>query len=70
MRTAELIADLILQRLNAGGASQLILLVSVRKALNSTPVKGDLSAAVSSALRRLVDAGSVIHDDGIYALGQ
>jgi hypothetical protein len=68
VRTAELIADLIVQRLGNGGASHLILLVSVRKGLNSTPVRGDLSAAVASALRRLVEAGSVTDDDGVYSL--
>jgi len=68
MRTADQIAELIVERLGAGGASQLILLVAVRKALNTTPFKGDLSAAVTSALRRLVDAGSVRQDDGVYSL--
>ena len=70
MRTAELIEDLILERLGSGDASHLILLVSVRRALNDRPFKGDLSTVVASALRRLVDDGSVTNDDGIYALGR
>jgi len=69
MRTADLIEGLIVERLGTGDASHLILLVSVRRALNTTPFKGDLSSAVASALRRLVDVGSILHDDGIYSLG-
>ncbi len=68
MRTADLISELILERLGSGDASHLILLVAVRKALNTRPFKGDLSTAVGSALRRLVDAGTVTHDDGIYSV--
>jgi len=69
MRTADLISELIVDRLGAGGASHLILLVAVRRALNATPFKGDLSAAVGSALRRLVQTGAVCHVEGIYSLG-
>ena len=69
MSTADLIADLVLERLGSGDASHLILLVSVRKALNMRPIKGDLSTAVTSALQRLVDNGSVTHEEGIYSLG-
>jgi len=68
MRTSNMIADLVLERLGVGDASHLILIVSVRKALNSAPFKGDLSDAIAYALRRLVDAGTVVHVEGIYSL--
>ena len=68
MHTSNMIADLVLERLGIGDASHLILIVSVRKALKSTPFKGDLSDAITYALRRLVGAGTVAHVEGIYSL--
>jgi hypothetical protein len=68
MRTSNMIADLVLERLGVGDASHLILIVSVRKALNSTPFKGDLSDAIAYALRRLVGAGTVPHRGYLFSL--
>jgi hypothetical protein len=68
MRTSDMIAEMIVERLGTGDASHLIILVSVRKALNAKPFKGDLSTAVGSALRRLVDAGTINNYEGIYSL--
>jgi hypothetical protein len=68
MRASDMISELIVERLGTGDASHLILLVAVRRALNTRPFKGDLSVAVGSALRRLVDSGAINHFDGIYSL--
>jgi hypothetical protein len=63
------IKRLVLDQLAGGEKRLLVLLVAVRRSLNSTtPFKGDLSEAVGSALRKLVASRTVIETGGVYSL--
>jgi len=63
------IDEMILAQLAGGDRRILSLVVSIRNVLNrSGSVKGDLSAMVKSALRKLVAAGQVVDVDGVYSL--
>ena len=65
----ERIDRLVLAQLAHREMRLLTLTVSVRKALTgSPPFKGDLSRAVTLALRRLVATRSVLENDGVYSL--
>ncbi len=67
--TATLINDLIIERLTTSELRLLALTVSVRKGLSETTmVRGDLSATVRAALRRLEFSERVVETDGVYAL--
>ena len=61
--------QLILDELATGDKRVLSLTVSIRKVLNRTgPVKGNLNAMITSALRKLVAAGTIVDADGVYSL--
>jgi len=63
------IDEMILTQLASGDRRVLSLVVSIRNVLNrSGSVKGDLSSMVKSALRKLVAAGTVVDEDGVYSL--
>ncbi len=63
------IAPLILEKLAEGEKRSLALVVSIRRSLGrSAFLKGDLSAVVNSALRKLIAAKKVIEVDGVYSL--
>ncbi|MBC8107331.1 MAG: hypothetical protein H7Z14_12130 [Anaerolineae bacterium] len=67
--SASRINELILSQLAVGEKQVLSLVVAVRKALSrSEAAKGDLTAMVKSALRRLVASKEVIDVDGMYSL--
>jgi hypothetical protein len=70
MRTTSVeISQLVLDQLSRGEMRLLVLVVGVRKALDVKKYfKGDLSAAVSTALRKLVLLKSVVDDDGAFSL--
>lgn len=69
MTTKQHICQLILDQLGEGDMGRLALLVGTRRALAGPPhFKGDLSAAVNSALRTLVASNEVVDIDGTYAL--
>ena len=70
MRTTTVqISDLVLDQLARGEMRVLVLVVAVRKALGSTGhYKGDLTAAVTSALRKLVHVKAVVDEGGAYSL--
>ena len=58
---------MILAQLAGGEKGLLRLVVAVRKNLGRFE-KGDLSAIVESALRKLIASNAVVDDDGIYSL--
>ena len=62
------ISSLIVDQLSGGEREVLSLIVAVRRALGSEIVKGDLSARVRSALRKLVASEAVVDVDGRYSL--
>ncbi len=63
------ISQLILDELAHGEMRLLVLVVAIRKGLDrSEGIKGDLSAAVKSALRKLVAAKAVTDVEGVYGL--
>ena len=62
------IERLILDQLSRREMRLLALLVSLRKALNGTPFKGDLGRAVNAALRRLIASGTVQDTGGVFSL--
>lgn len=67
--SANRINQLILDQLAISERQVLSLVVAVRKALSrSEAAKGDLTAMVKSALRRLVASKEVIDVDGMYSL--
>ena len=69
MATPQAIQALILEQLAAREMEILSLVVAIRKALSrSENIKGDLSAIVKAALKRLVAAKEVVDDDGRYSL--
>ena len=73
MASSMQINALIVAQLARGEKRILGLIVTVRKALaydGGGGVKGDLSAMVKSALRRLVAAGTVVDVDGMYSLAR
>lgn len=68
MRTPKPLRQMILDQLAGGEMRLLVLVVSVRKALAGSVVKGDLSAQIQSALRGLVASKFVVNSDGVYSL--
>jgi hypothetical protein len=65
------ISDMILSQLARGERRLLSLVVAIRGGLNeSGAVKGDLSATVKSALRKLIASGAVLDVDGVYSLSR
>lgn len=63
------INQMILDQLAVSERRILSLIVAVRKSLQTSDVfKGDLTAAVESALRRLVASQRVVEVGGIYSL--
>ncbi len=63
------ITPLILEKLAEGEKRSLTLVVSIRRSLGrSAFLKGDLSAVVNSALRKLIATKKVIEVDGVYSL--
>lgn len=72
MRTAKTpISSLILDQLAHGEMRILTLVVALRKSLGrSAHIKGDLSAHVDAALRKLVAAKVVTDSEGTYSLTQ
>jgi hypothetical protein len=63
------INQMIIDQLGRGEMRLLVLTVAVRKAFGgSEGVKGDLSTAVKSALRKLVSSKTVIDVEGVYSL--
>jgi hypothetical protein len=69
MATPQAIQALILEQLAAREMEILSLVVAIRKVLSrSENTKGDLSAIVKAALKRLVAANEVVDDDGRYSL--
>jgi hypothetical protein len=63
------ITDLVLRQLRLREMRVLSLVVAVRKNLLPTEVfKGDLTAAVKSALRKLVAEQIVMEEDGTFTL--
>jgi len=62
---------MILDQLRLGERRVLSLTVAIRGLLSgSDGSKGDLSASVKSALRRLVVSGAVVDVDGMYSLAR
>jgi len=70
MRTAKVpISELIVDQLSHGEKRILVLVVALRKSLGgSTHVKGDLSAVVVTALRKLIASKMVVEHEGSYSL--
>lgn len=69
MASADQISLMIVNELAAGEKGVLSLVVAVRRTLGrSEKLKGDLSHAVKSALRKLVASRAVVDDDGRYSL--
>ena len=67
--TTARITGLILNQLSQGEMRQLALTVAVRKGLDrSEGIKGDLSEAIKSALRKLIASNTVVDVGGIYRL--
>jgi hypothetical protein len=67
--SASRINQLILDQLAVSEKQVLSLVVAVRKSLDrSEAAKGDLTAMVKSALRRLIASKEVIDVDGMYSL--
>ena len=65
------ITPLILEKLGEGEKRSLSLVVSIRKSLGQSAfLKGDLSAVVNSALRKLIASKQVIEVDGVYSLAR
>jgi hypothetical protein len=65
------INQMILDQLGRGEMRLLVLIVAVRKAFGGAEgVKGDLSTAVKSALRKLVTSKVVVDVEGVYSLTQ
>jgi hypothetical protein len=63
------IAPLILEKLGEGEKRSLTLVVAIRRSLGKSAfLKGDLSAVVNSALRKLIASKKVIEVDGVYSL--
>ncbi len=63
------IDQLILDRLAQGETRLLSLIVAIRRAQAPYKgIKGDLSATVKSALRKLISRNIVADDDGVYSL--
>jgi hypothetical protein len=63
------INQLIIEQLSRGEMRLLVLTVAVRRAFaGSEGVKGDLSTAVKSALRKLVSSKTVVDVEGVYSL--
>jgi hypothetical protein len=63
------IAPLIIEKLAEGEKRSLTLVVSIRRSLGKSAfLKGDLSAVVNSALRKLIASKKVIEVDGVYSL--
>jgi hypothetical protein len=63
------INQLVLDQLARGEMRLLTLVVAVRKALGATAFyKGDLSAAVSAVLRKLVCSKTVTDNQGVFSL--
>ncbi|CAN5456311.1 hypothetical protein BH09PLA1_BH09PLA1_14740 [soil metagenome] len=63
------INQLILEQLADGERRVLSLVVAIRKTLTRAEAgKGDLTAMVKSALRKLVAARAVVDVDGMYSL--
>ena len=63
------ITPLILEKLGEGEKRSLTLVVAIRRSLGKSAfLKGDLSAVVNTALRKLVAAKKVIEVDGVYSL--
>ena len=69
MATPDVIQALILEQLGRREMQILGLVVSIRRTLSQTEnTKGDLSAIVKAALKRLVACNAVVDDDGRYSL--
>lgn len=65
------ITPLILEKLGEGEMRSLSLVVSIRRSLGQGAfLKGDLSAVVNTALRKLVASGKVVEMDGVYSLAR
>jgi hypothetical protein len=65
------IQSLIVDQLAAREMEILSLVVAVRRTLNrSGSTKGDLSAMVKSALKKLVASNAIVETDGRYSLRQ
>jgi hypothetical protein len=65
------IAPLILEKLGEGEKRSLTLVVAIRRSLGKSAfLKGDLSAVVNSALRKLIASKKVIEVDGVYSLAR
>jgi hypothetical protein len=60
--------QLILNKLAMGEMRLLVLVVNIRKSLGPCTIRGDLSAKVRSALRRLIALKCVVDSDGVYSL--
>ena len=71
MATSETVDALILEQLGRGEMQILGLVVAVRRTLAQTKnTKGDLSAMVKAALKRLVESNAVVDADGRYSLSR
>ena len=69
MATPQAIQALILEQLAAREMEILSLVVAIRRTLSrSENTKGDLSAIVKAALKRLVACKAIVDDDGRYSL--
>jgi hypothetical protein len=69
MRTpSDTLSQLILKQLAGGEMRLLSLVVGIRRSLQGSVVKGDLSARVQGVLRTLIASKSVINEDGVYSL--
>jgi hypothetical protein len=67
--TTARITSLIVNQLAHGEMRQLALTVAVRKGLaHSEGIKGDLSQAIKSSLRKLIASNTVVDVGGIYML--
>lgn len=65
------VEQLIVKELAGGEMRVLSLTVAVRRAIHRTRVfKGDLSATVRTALRKLVASRQVVESDGMYSLAR
>jgi hypothetical protein len=65
------INQMILDELSQGEKRLLVLTVAIRRAFGSSEgIKGDLSTAVKSALRKLITSKAVVDVEGVYSLTQ
>ena len=62
------LSELILRKLAGGDMRLLVLIVSIRRSLAGTIIKGDLSARVQSVLRSLVASKSITETDPSFAM--